>query len=292
LNEAAAGAASAAAVAQRSRSSFLLSFGVLEPARRDALTAVYAFCRVIDDAVDEAADAESGARQLAFWRDELARAARREEPRTPLGEALAAAIAAFGVDEANLLQVWEGVRMDLAPPCFADLPALEAYCYKVASAVGLACLPVFGARGPAAEAYAVELGKALQLTNILRDLRGDARAGRVYLPRAWLAEAGVDPAWLAGDGPRAAYAAGGPVHAVVRRGAAAAQARFASAAAALDACHERQLLLPAEVMAAVYRELLARVERRGGDLRRPRALRVPRWRQALLLWRTRRRLLA
>ncbi|MFO1076216.1 MAG: squalene/phytoene synthase family protein [Planctomycetota bacterium] len=219
-------------VLARSGSSFLAGFVCLDAARRDGMTAIYAFCRVADDAADEAPDVATAAAHLRFWRDELLRAAAGGGD-TPVGRALAATMAAFGVERAPLEALLDGIALDVEPAPFADEPELRHYCDCVASAVGRACLPVLGARGAAAVRYANALGQALQLTNILRDLREDAVAHRVYVPRTWLAECAVEASWLGGDGPAAAYADGGPVAALRARLAAAAEAEFAAARAAL-----------------------------------------------------------
>jgi phytoene synthase len=160
---------------------------------------------------------------------------------------------------------------------------LRCYCYRVASAVGLACLPVLGAIGAEPTRFADALGKALQLTNILRDLRFDAELGRCYVPQTWLAETGVERAWLAGAGPSSVYAPGGPVASLRARLAQKAADEFAIARAALRLLPRRQrrALVPARIMGAIYGDLLRRLVRRGGDLRGPR-MRVPRPRKAWL----------
>jgi squalene synthase HpnD len=273
-----------AEIASRSRSNFLAAFVFLDEERRDALSAIYAFCRVVDDAADDASDASQAAAWLGFWEVEL-EAAVAGEPATPTGTAIASVIRRFGVDPEHLRAVLRGVRMDAAPLTFETLPDLDAYCHLVASAVGLACLPVFGAHGPAADAYARELGLALQLTNVLRDIAEDARLGRVYLPRDCLARHGVEQAWLDGSGPATAYAPGGPIDSLVRELTGIARQRFAAAAAALPEGQERALR-PARAMGAVYERLLTLVVRRGGRIDRRERLRVPRWRKILLLVRT------
>jgi phytoene synthase len=284
---AAAGPHSAAAVARRSRSSFLVSFSALPPERRRALIAIYAFCRVVDDAVDRDGDVADRRARLQFWCDELDRAY-RGEPQTEIGSELRDAVRRFDVARRHLDAVCAGVAMDIEPVMFGTLEELESYCYKVASAVGLACLPVFGAGGQAAGTYAVRLGLAMQITNVTRDLAADARAGRVYAPRQWLGEECIDLAWLRGDGPPAAYARGGPIDRLVRRLTGAAREHFAQADAILPDEHRAALLAP-QIMAAVYQDLLRRIESRGGDLRGARRLRVPRWRRLLLAWRVRAR---
>jgi phytoene/squalene synthetase len=268
-------------VTSRSGSSFLVGFLCLDARRRAGMTAIYAFCRVADDAVDEAAGQREGREAVAFWRAELAAVARGQAG-TQVGRAVAETVAAFGVELRYLEALLDGMESDLQVDGFADLAALEQYCWRVASAVGLACLPVLGAVGPAAERFADRLGRALQLTNILRDLRADAEIGRVYAPRDWLGECGVEATWLRGDGPAGVYAPDGPVARLCERLASAAQLRFAEAGQALRELQprERRRLAPARIMGAVYGELLQRLRRRGGDLRQPR-VRVPRLRR---LW--------
>jgi phytoene synthase len=174
--------------------------------------------------------------------------------------------------------------MDLTPRVYADEEELRVYCRRVASAVGLACLPVLGVREAAGAEFADHLGLALQYTNILRDLRADAEIGRVYVPRTWLAEAGVEAPWLGGKGPESVYAANGPVAALRRRFVVCASEEFAAARAALRRLplRSRRALVPARIMGAVYGDLLQRLARDGCDLRGPK-VRVPRWRKTWLL---------
>lgn len=273
-----------AAIARQSRSSFLAAFVFLAAERRRGLEAIYAFCRAVDDAADDARDPAQAETWLGFWEAELD-AAVAGRPSTPTGRAIQAAMGCFGVDPEHLRAVIRGVRMDAAPVVFESLADLDEYCHLVASAVGLACLPVFGASGPEADDYARKLGLALQLTNVLRDIAEDARLGRIYLPREALARHGVDPAWLDGRGPAHAYAAGGPVEALVQDLSAQAAARFEAAAQALPRGQERALR-PARAMAAVYARLLVLVRRRGGRIDQGGRLRVTRLRKILILVRT------
>ncbi|MBK8976353.1 MAG: squalene/phytoene synthase family protein [Planctomycetes bacterium] len=251
-------------IARRSKSNFLASFVFLERRRRRALSAIYAFCRAVDDAADEPKDPVEAREQLAFWRAELA-AVERGAPQTATGRALCELALPYGTSVRHLEEVLDGVSMDVEPRRYADLPALDAYCHKVASAVGLACLPVFGAHGRQADDYARELGLALQLTNVLRDVPRDAAEGRIYLPTDALDRHAVDVDWLAGRGPADAYAPGGPVDALVRELVAVAEQRFARTATLLPE-DQRRALLPAEIMAAIYHALLQRVAARGGRL--------------------------
>jgi phytoene synthase len=267
-------------IAKRSGSSFLVSFAFLSPERRRALTAVYAFFRVVDDAVDETADPVMARQRLEFWKDELDRVYAGTAA-TELGRELQSAVQSYGVRREHLEEVIAGVEVDLGSPCFADLEAMEDYCSKVASAVGLACLSVMGVSGADAERYADRLGKALQITNILRDLRADAEIDRIYVPRDWLGEAAVDIEWLRGAGPAEAYADRGPIDRLVQRLADLAETRFAQADEALPPDGMRRLL-PARIMAGIYRDLLSKVRRRGGDLRSTHRLKVGTLRRCLI----------
>jgi phytoene synthase len=275
-------------IARRSGSSFLVSFGVLDTERRRGLTAIYAFCRVVDDVADGDAPLAARQQELDRWEAELERAA-HGEARTPVGQEIHRAVRRFGVDLRHLRAVLAGVRQDLDDTVLVTTADLEAYCFKVASSVGLACLPVFGAHGERAERYALHLGQALQHTNILRDLRSDALDGRCYVPAELLDELGVERAWLRGDGPAEVYAPGGAMAGLTGVFAARAMAHFDRAEACLDG-ELRALLQAPEVMGAVYRDLLKRLERLGGEVcRQARRVRVPRWRKLLLAFAVRRR---
>ncbi|MBL9077237.1 MAG: squalene/phytoene synthase family protein [Planctomycetes bacterium] len=257
-------------IAARSRSNFLTGFLCLDQARRQGMTAIYAFCRVADDAVDDAPDPATGARHLEFWRQELAAAARGTAC-TPVGQALQATMQRFGLSPAPLGDLLLGVAMDLEPRGAADEAELRLYCRRVASAVGIACLPVLGVREPVGVVFAEHLGLALQLTNILRDLRVDALVARVYVPRTWLAELAVDPGWLTGAGPDAAHAPDGAVARLRRRLVDHAEAEFAAARAALRQLprRSRRALVPARIMGAVYAELLGRLAADPAGVRGP-----------------------
>lgn len=270
-----------AEVLARAGSNFATGFLCLDPERRAGMTAIYAFCRAADDAADDAPDPATARAHVQFWRDELDAAAVGNAS-TPVGRAVQAALQRFGGGPAPLVALLDGVTMDIEPCGCADEAELRLYCWRVASAVGLACLPVLGATGEIAQQFAESLGRALQFTNILRDLRADAEVGRIYVPRTWLAEARVEPAWLLGRGPAPVYASGGPVDGLCRRLATAARVEFAAAHAALRSLprRSRRALVPARVMGAVYRDLLRRLEQRGGALILPRT-RVPKLRK---LW--------
>ena len=274
-------------ITQKSGSNFLAGFVCLDRARRAAMTVIYAFCRVVDDAVDDAPDVATGRGRLAFWQQELGRCD-VAEPRTPVGQALAQAIRDFSIPIEALEDLIAGCAMDLDSDGIADQEELELYCYRVASAVGIACLPVLGATGNHAEQFAHDLGQALQFTNVLRDLRSDAEEGRCYAPKTWLAEFGITSADLLGNGDAKHYAAGGGIARLCQRMAGIARQRFAGAREALQKLphHQRRALVAARIMGSIYGDLLRQLEQRGGDLAQSRA-RVSRGRKiwlALSVW--------
>ena len=242
-------------VVRRSRSNFRLAFFALPRDRRRALNAIYAFCRVVDDIADSPGAPEAKRRRLARWQEDLARF-HEGGRRHPILRELARADAAFGIPLRHLRAVCEGVEMDLEGRPFADFAALEAYCEKVASAVGLACLGVFGVRTRAAERYARALGVALQLTNILRDVWRDAQAGRLYLPREDLERFGVDAgAFRRGDYDER-------VVALLRFQADRARAFYREADGHLPA-DAKDKLFPARLMGRIYRRLLEEMDAAG-----------------------------
>lgn len=181
---------------RKSRSNFYYAFLVLPRDRREALYAVYAFCRTVDDIADanHEVDTDPGARRraLAEWREEIARCYDPGAvPRHPIARRLASAIRRYGIPRDALEAIVDGVEMDLGRVTYETAEDLRPYCYRVASAVGLCCIEIFGYTDPRAREYAINLGLALQWTNIIRDVGADARAGRVYLPREDLMKFGV-----------------------------------------------------------------------------------------------------
>jgi phytoene synthase len=164
-----------------SHSSFAASFRFLEPARRQAITALYAFCREVDDAVDECADPGVAAAKLAWWRGEV-EALYAGHPTHPVTQALANALPRFNLPAEHLQEIIDGMEMDLHQTRYADFKALHLYCYRVASVVGLLAAEIFGYTDRRTQKYAHDLGLAFQLTNIIRDVGEDARRGRIYLP--------------------------------------------------------------------------------------------------------------
>jgi phytoene synthase len=169
-----------------SGSSFYYSFLFLEPVRRQAITALYAFCREVDDVVDECPDPSLAQTKLAWWRTEVA-ALYAGRPSHPVTQALAGSLQRFSLPQEQLLEIIEGMEMDLHQARYADFKALHLYCYRVASVVGLLAAEIFGYTDRRTLKYAHDLGLAFQLTNIIRDVGEDARRGRIYLPQDELA---------------------------------------------------------------------------------------------------------
>jgi phytoene synthase len=176
-------------------SSFYYSFLFLEPLRRQAITALYAFCREVDDVVDECSDANVARAQLDWWRSEV-QALFDGHPSHPVMKALATSLQHFSLPQEQLLEIIDGMEMDLDNPRYADFKALHLYCYRVASVVGLLAAEIFGYTDRMTLKYAHDLGLAFQMTNIIRDVGEDARRGRIYLPQDELARFGVTDADL------------------------------------------------------------------------------------------------
>ena len=167
--------------AAASGSSFYYSFLFLPPERRQAITALYAFCREVDDVVDECDDPQVAASTLVWWRAEVARLY-AGQPQHPVTQALQAVLPRFNLPQEQLLEIIDGMEMDLQQTRYLDFKALSLYCYRVASVVGLLAAEIFGHTERQTLKYAHDLGMAFQLTNIIRDVGEDARRGRIYLP--------------------------------------------------------------------------------------------------------------
>lgn len=268
--------------------SFYYSFLVLPPEKRRAMVAVWDFCRAVDDSVDEAGAAGSGrnaAAAVAQWRAELEAIFGDREPATPQGRALVPYVGRYSLPRASFEALVEGVEMDLVRHRYETFPQLYEYCIRVASAVGLICVEIFGYRDPRAREYATELGVALQLTNILRDVPEDLARGRLYIPLEDLRRHGVAEADLAAEAAETGGAVRSPaVRALLAQQAARAREYYARADACLPPGDARQLVA-AEIMGAIYRRLLDRIEAGGYDVF-SRVVRVPRPARARIAART------
>ncbi len=248
------------AITRKSASNLALAFVLLPRPQRAAMCALYAFCRQVDDVADEdALPVEERRRRLAAWREDVRTACNGGTPQFPVNRELQPVIRRCGLPFALLDEIIQGCEMDLDAQRCADWAELELYCYRVASAVGLLSIEVFGYRNPACRVYAVALGKAFQLTNILRDVRNDAERGRIYLPRVELDRFGLQPdEILAGrysDRFRDLAAS------------VAARARnfYRQARETLPA-EDRPAMIAAELMGAVYWRLLGCLEARQFDV--------------------------
>jgi phytoene synthase len=241
--------------AAQSGSSFYYSFRFLPPERRRAITALYAFCREVDDVVDGVADPGVARLKLAWWRNEVA-AVFGGAPRHPVGLALVPTVAAFTLREEHFQAVIDGMTMDLEQNRYLDFAMLERYCHRVAGVVGLMSAEIFGYRDPATREYARDLGIAFQLTNIIRDVGEDARRGRIYLPQDELERYGVTAADLFQRRATPAFAA------LMAHQLARARAFYAQALAALPTV-DRRAQRPGLIMAAIYLALLNAIERNG-----------------------------
>jgi phytoene synthase len=237
------------------KTSFYYSFLVLPAAQRRAIIAVWDFCRAVDDAVDEGG---GGGEAVAFWRAELARCFDGGAPQTPQGRALQPFISRFDLPREAFEDVIDGVAMDLHTSRYRTFDELLEYCRRVASAVGMICIKIFGC-SPKAREYALHLGIALQLTNIIRDVKDDLARGRVYLPLDDLEAAGC----RVEDLERGAVTPA--VRALLEFECRRAREFYARAVAARPP-EDRRRLVAAEIMRAVYFETLRRIEQCGFDV--------------------------
>ncbi|MGE3956867.1 MAG: presqualene diphosphate synthase HpnD [Vicinamibacterales bacterium] len=258
------------------KTSFYYSFLVLPADQRRAIIAVWEFCRAVDDAVDEceAPGAMPPREAVAYWRAELARCFSGERPETLQGRKLQPFIREFDLPRQAFEDVIDGVAMDIDHARYETFDDLIEYCHRVASAVGMICIRIFRCRDPKAVDYALALGVALQLTNIVRDVRGDLERGRVYLPMADLRAHGCTVDDLA------AGRVTEPVRRLLAFECARAREYYARAVAVRPA-QDRRRLVAAEIMRAVYSATLSRIERRGYDVFGER-VRTPKPVQALL----------
>ncbi len=236
--------------------SFYWAMRLLPQDRRNGMYAVYAFCREVDDIADDERPVEHKLAALAAWRDEIA-ALYRGRPRHLVARALREPVRRYALRREDFLTVIDGMEMDAREDIRApDLATLDLYCARVASAVGHLSVHVFGDASPAAHRVAESLGRALQLTNILRDLDEDSRRGRLYLPREILDRHGIR-----GIEPMVVLRHPA-LPAACREVAAIAERHFAESAVAMRQCR-RRAMRPAAVMAAVYRATLSALLRQG-----------------------------
>lgn len=263
-----------------SGSSFYYSFRFLTPAKRRAITTLYAFCREVDDVVDECREPAVASAKLDWWREEVSRAF-HGQPQHPVGRALQAILAEFDLAEEYFQEIIDGMAMDLEQQRYADFSQLALYCHRVAGVVGLLAAEIFGYQNRQTRKYAHELGLAFQLTNILRDVKEDLQRDRIYLPQDELSRFSVSEDQLRRgemtDGMRALFAFQ----------AQRAQQHYDRALALLPE-EDRYAQLSGLVMAAIYHATLTAISKQGYPLFE-RRVRLGLVRKLWLAWNTVRR---
>jgi phytoene synthase len=236
----------------RSGSSFYYAFLFLAPPRRAAITAFYAFCREVDDVVDEVRDPGVAANKLAWWRAEVA-AAFAGTPSHPVTKALMPHVADYGIHADHLAAVIDGCEMDLTQSRYLDFPGLQRYCHLVAGIVGEVAANIFGRTQDQTIGYAHRLGLAMQLTNIIRDVGDDARRGRIYLPMSELKQFDVKAQEILTRGYSDRFTA------LMKFQAERAHRCYDEAIAMLPEA-DRAAQKPGLMMANIYRTLLREIE--------------------------------
>lgn len=261
-----------------SGSSFYYSFLFLSPPRRQAITALYAFCREVDDVADECSDPALARIKLAWWRDEVARMY-GGTPQHPVTRALRPALREYGLAEEHFQEIIDGMEMDLDQQRYADFKELQLYCYRVASVVGLLSAAIFGYTDRKTLKYAHDLGIAFQLTNIVRDVGEDARRGRIYLPLDEIVHFGVSEADILHGRET------GAVRALLEFQVERARGFYARALAELPAA-DRRAQRPGLMMAAIYQTLLDEIVAEGCEKVLNHRVSLTPLRKLWLAWRT------
>ncbi|MGO8698758.1 MAG: presqualene diphosphate synthase HpnD [Limisphaerales bacterium] len=266
-------------ITRKSASNLALAFILLPKAKREAMSALYAFCREVDDVADEeTAPVEQRRARLAEWREDIQRAASGGAPVMAVNRELQPVIAQYRLSLAHFEELIRGVEMDLDIKRYQTYADLEQYCYRVASVVGLLSIEIFGYKNASCREYAVHLGKALQLTNILRDVRVDAERGRIYLPLSELERHQVTPEEILRLEYSERYAR------LAEDGAALAKKHFAQARQIL-APEDRRAMIAAQLMGSVYWRLLRQLERQRFNVFGPERVRLSRGEKTLLILR-------
>jgi phytoene synthase len=267
-------------ITRRSASNLALAFILLPRPKRDAMSALYAFCREVDDAADDETVPLALRRdQLAAWRADIQRACSNQKPQFNVNRELQPVIRQYGLRFEHFDALLQGVEMDLDIKRYQTYDALELYCYRVASVVGLLSIEIFGYKNPACHEYAVYLGKALQLTNILRDVRSDAENGRIYLPLDELARFKIPPEeifqfqYSSRFFDLASSVAGRARH-------------FYRLARETLQPEDRRSMVAAELMGSVYWRLLCKLERQSFDVLGPETTRLSKGQKLFLIFQT------
>jgi phytoene synthase len=271
------------AITKKSASNLALAFMLLPRPKRDAMSALYAFCREVDDVADEeSTPAAQRLARLKEWGEDIRRACEGRSPRMAVNQELQPFIHRFRLPLEHFDAILQGVEMDLSIKRYPTYQELDLYCYRVASAVGLLSIEIFGYTQPACREYAVQLGKALQFTNILRDVGTDAARGRIYLPLAELEAFQVCPDEILRRESSDRFVR------LAESFAARARDFYRVAAASLPVA-DRRSMVAAELMGSVYWRLLERIERSGFDVLGAAPAQVPKAEKIRLTFRAWRR---
>ncbi len=266
------------AITRKSASNLALAFILLPKSKRDAMSALYAFCRKVDDVADEeSVPTEKRRTQLAEWREDIKRACDNQTPQFIVNRELQPVIAQYRLPFALFDELIKGCEMDLDVKRYENFEQLELYCYRVASIVGLLSIGIFGHQNPACRDYAIYLGKALQFTNILRDVRTDAERGRIYLPLNELKKTGVKEEDILN------FKYSDRFHALAANVAGRAKHFYRLARQTLPA-EDRRAMAAAELMGSVYWQLLQKLERHQFNVFGPRSLQLARSQKLALIF--------
>jgi phytoene synthase len=268
------------AITRKSASNLALAFVLLPRTKRDAMSALYAFCREVDDVADEeSVPAEKRRAQLAEWRADVKRACENQSPRFPVNRELQSVIQQFNLRLELFDDLLKGCEMDLDRNRYEDFEALEKYCYHVASVVGLLSIEIFGYKNPVCRDYAVYLGKALQLTNILRDVKTDVERGRIYLPQSELKKFEVGEDEILNSKYSARYFA-------LATSVADRAKNFYRAAQRTLPPEDRKSMVAAELMGSVYWRLLQKLEANRFNVFGPQPVKLSRAHKLALIFRS------
>lgn len=265
------------ALTKKSASNLALAFIVLPREKRDAMAALYAFCRAVDDVADEdSVPTEKRRAQLAAWREDIRRTCENGKPQFVLNQEFQPVVQQFKLPFTLFDELIKGCEMDLETFRYETFEDLELYCYRVASVVGLLSIEIFGYQNPACREYAVYLGKALQLTNILRDVKNDAARGRIYLPLRELSKSNVTEAEILGSQYSNRYVA-------LASEAAVRAKKFYQLAKQTLPPADRRAMVAAELMGSVYWQLLRKLQRRQFDVFGPKPPKLSKPRKVALI---------
>jgi 15-cis-phytoene synthase len=267
-------------ITRRSASNLALAFVMLPREKREGMSALYAFCREVDDVADEESISVDQRRaQLAAWREDVLKACRNQSPAFPVNRELRPVIARYQLPFEHFDELLRGVEMDLEIKRYETWSQLEHYCYRVASIVGLLSIEIFTYRNPRCRDYAIHLGKALQLTNILRDVRTDAERGRIYLPLEELERFSVREEEILQFRNSTRFLSLAESVADRARG-------FYRRAREVLPVEDRRSMVAAELMGSVYWRLLQKLEAQRFNVFEPTLTRVSKWQKIFLICRT------